>query len=71
MIGTALLALSLTACAGPHISSATPAGGIVSSYGWQPNKALQVAQAYCAKIGKNARVSGQNDLQDQMTFDCV
>lgn len=67
----ALLALTLTGCAGPHITVATPAGGIVSSYGWQPNKALMVAQAYCAKLGKSARVSSQNDLQDQMTFDCV
>lgn len=69
----ALGALSLSACASvtPHITSATPAGGIVSSYGWQPNKSLQIAQDYCAKVGKNARVSSQNDNQDNMTFDCV
>ena len=66
-----LPALLLGGCAGPHVSSATPAGGIVSSYGWQPNKALQVAQDYCSRIGKNARVTQQNDLQDQMSFECV
>lgn len=55
----------------PHITSATPAGGIVSSYGWQPNKALQIADEYCQQHGKHARVSSQNDLQDKMTFDCV
>jgi len=69
----ALAALSLSACASvtPHITSATPAGGIVSSYGWQPNKALMVADEYCQRYGKHARVSSQNDLQDNMTFDCV
>lgn len=66
-----LVALVLSGCAGPHVTSATPAGGIISSYGWQPNKALQVAQAYCAKRGKNARVASENDLQDHMTFECV
>jgi hypothetical protein len=63
--------LALAGCSTPHLSSTTPAGGIVSGYGWQPNKSLQIAQQYCASIGKNARVSSQNDLQDQMAFDCV
>lgn len=68
-----LAALPLAACASatPHITSATPAGGIVSSYGWQPNKALELAQAYCAKMGKSARVGSTNDNMDHMTFDCV
>ena len=67
------VALSLGGCASvtPHITSATPAGGIVSSYGWRPNKALELAEAYCQQHGKHARVSSQNDLQDNMTFDCV
>lgn len=62
--------LLLAGCAGPHITAATPAGGIVSSYGWQPNKALMVAQGYCSKLGKSALVTQQNDLQDQMMFEC-
>ena len=65
------LLLALSSCAGPHITSATPAGGIVSSYGWQPNKALGIAQTYCAKLGKSAVVSSENDLQDHMLFQCV
>lgn len=73
MRGIAFVALLLAGCASvtPHITSATPAGGIVSSYGWQPNKALQIADAYCQQHGKRARVSSQNDFQDNMTFDCV
>jgi hypothetical protein len=63
--------LLLAGCSTPHITSATPAGGIVSSYGWQPNKSLQVAQDYCSKLGKSARISSENDLQDHMTFECV
>lgn len=70
-LGLVAFVLSLSACAGPHITAATPAGGIVSSYGWQPNKALKVAQAYCSRLGKSARVASENDLQDHMTFDCV
>ena len=65
-----VVALLLAGCAGPHLTSATPAGGIVSSYGWQPNKALQVAQAHCASLGKSAVVTSENDLQDHMTFEC-
>ena len=65
-----LFALSLSACAGPHLTAATPAGGIVSSYGWQPNKALEIAQSHCAQSGKSAVVTSENDLQDHMTFEC-
>lgn len=65
-----LFALSLSACASPHLTAATPAGGIVSSYGWQPNKALLIAQDHCAKSGKSAVVTSENDLQDHMTFEC-
>jgi hypothetical protein len=69
--GLVALSLLLSACVGPHITAGTPAGGIVSSYGWQPNKALELAQGYCAKQGKSARVSSENDLQDHMIFECV
>jgi hypothetical protein len=63
--------LLLAACQGPHVTSATPAGGIISSYGWQPNKALQIADAECAKHGKHARVTSESDYQDHMTYECV
>lgn len=70
---TGLLAsfLLLCACAGPHLTAVTPAGGIVSSYGWEPNGALQVAQAHCVQFGKSAVITSENDLQDHMTFQCV
>lgn len=63
--------LALSACSTPHLTSGTSAGGIISSYGWQPNKALQEAEKHCEKYGKSARVSSENDAQDHMTFDCV
>lgn len=65
-----LLALLVAGCSSPHLSAVTPAGGIVSSYGWQPNTALSIAQSHCAKFGKSAVVTSENDLQDHMTFEC-
>ena len=72
MRSTVLLAVVLLgACATPHVISGTEAGGIVGSYGWKPGEALQEADKHCKKYGKSARVTSQNDLQDNMTFDCV
>jgi len=68
---TIAAALALAGCTTPHLGQASPSGGIVNSYGWQPNKALAVAQAHCEKHGKDAIVTSQNDLQDNMTFQCV
>jgi hypothetical protein len=65
-----LAAIGLSACA-PKLVQGTEAGGIVGSYGWKPGQALAEAQKHCQKYGKSARVSSQNDLQDNMTFDCV
>lgn len=64
-------ALVIGGCTTPHIGQASSSGGIVKSYGWQPNKALAVAQAHCERFGRNAVVTSQNDLQDNMTFQCV
>jgi hypothetical protein len=66
-----VLALLLAGCAGPTIGMASESGGIVDHYGWVPNKALAVAQAHCAKYGRDAVVTSENDLQDHMTFNCV
>jgi hypothetical protein len=60
----------LTGCA-PHIVGMTEAGGIVSGADWRSGKALQVANAECAKFGKSARISSQANLDGNMTFDCV
>jgi hypothetical protein len=65
-----LLALLVSGCA-PAIGSASEGGGIVKNYGWTPNHALDLAQAHCAKYGKDAVVTSENDLQDHMTFRCV
>lgn len=65
-----LLALILAGCTGPHVTAATPAGGIVSSYGWQPNTSLALAEKHCVQFGKHAVVTSENDLQDHMTFEC-
>lgn len=65
-----LIALLLTGCV-PAVGQVSASGGIVKNYGWTPNKALAVAQAHCAKYGKDAVVTVENDLQDQMAFRCV
>jgi hypothetical protein len=64
-----LFALSLSACA-PHMSGATPAGGIVTNYSGASQQALQIAQAHCQQYGKNAVVTSQNVWDDNMTFEC-
>lgn len=67
ILGTLLLA----GCTTPHLVHGTEAGGIIGSFGWQPGKSLKVAQEHCEKYGRSARVTSQNDLHDNMTFDCV
>jgi hypothetical protein len=62
--------LALSACA-PSLGAANASGGIIKNYGWTPNQALAVAQQHCEKYGKDAIVTSQNDLQDNMTFQCV
>lgn len=62
-------ALLLTACA--QVEEATPAGGILKVVGNQNGKALQLAEAHCAQYSKHARISGQNMLNNTVTFDCV
>lgn len=64
------LALLLSGCA-PQVGAASASGGIIKNYGWTPNQALELAQQHCAKYGKDAVVTSENDLQDHMTFQCV
>ena len=66
-----LLALLLAGCTTPHLTAANSSGGIVSSYGWQPNRSLEIAQEHCSKFGKDAVIQSENDAQDHMTFRCV
>lgn len=60
----------VSACA-PSLGTVSASGGIVKNYGWTPNQALAIAQKHCDKYGKDAVVTSQNDLQDNMTFQCV
>lgn len=62
-------ALLLASCA--SVESATPAGGILKVVGNQNGNALDLAEAHCQKYGKHARISGQNPLNNTVTFDCV
>lgn len=59
----------LQGCA--EIVQATPAGGILKVAGNEYGKALSLAQAECRKYGKNVRISGQNVLNNTVTYDCV
>ena len=65
-----ILALLLAGCA-PSLGQVSASGGIVKNYGWTPNQALAVAQEHCAKYGRDAVITSENDLQDHMTFRCV
>lgn len=65
-----LLALALSACA-PTLGQVSSSGGIVKNYGWTPNQALAIAQKHCERYGRDAIVTSQNDMQDNMTFRCV
>ena len=66
----ALLAALVAGCA-PTVGQVSPSGGIIKNYGWTPNQSLELAQKHCAQYGKDAIVTHQNDLQDNMTFQCV
>jgi hypothetical protein len=62
-------ALLLPSCA--NMIEATPSGGILKVTGNKTGSALKIAQAHCAKYGKNARISGQNMWNNTVTFDCI
>lgn len=66
-----VVALTLTLAGCASVESATPAGGILKVVGNQSGKALELAEAHCQKFGKHARISGQNALNNTVTFDCV
>jgi hypothetical protein len=61
--------LLLAACA--NVEEATPAGGILKVVGGENGKALKLAETHCQNYGKHARISGQNLLNNTVTFDCV
>lgn len=63
--------LSLAGCA-PQLKGASEAGGIIThSTAGSASRSFKLAQDYCAKSGKQARVSGKDVLDSTLTFDCV
>ena len=65
------VALLLAGCSTPNVGQASSSGGIVNSYGWQPNKALAVAQAHCEKFGRDAVVTSRETGRTIALFRCT
>ncbi len=66
-----ILMLSLAACA-PTLKGANERGGIIDHVsGLTRETAFKMADGHCRKYGRVARISGQDALQSNMTFDCV
>lgn len=67
------LALALSGCAA-SLQHATEVGGVANE-SWSltngAGDALALADAHCGKYGKAARVSGENILNNTLSFDCV
>jgi hypothetical protein len=61
-------ALGLSACAATVQGNS--AGGI-ARVSLMQSEAFKAANAHCEKFGKIARISGNNDFEGTMTFDCV
>ena len=65
-----LAALALASACTPSLMAESERGGIVTDITrMQPDAALAVANAHCAKYGRVARISG--GAGDSMMFDCV
>lgn len=63
--------LALAGCA-PSLVGANEAGGVVgSNFNMSRSKALSLADKHCKQYGKVARISGQNEVRNSTTFDCV
>lgn len=67
------LILSLLALGGcSSLTAANERGGILSHVtGFDRDKAFKMADDHCHKYGRVARISGTNELDNSMTFDCV
>tara|TARA_R110000868_G_scaffold44407_2_gene148369 strand:- start:217 stop:441 length:225 start_codon:yes stop_codon:yes gene_type:complete len=65
------LLLLLAGCA-PKLSVANERGGIVDHVsGLTRNSAFKLADNHCRKFGRVARISGQDALQSNFSFDCI
>lgn len=63
-------AMVLTGCA-PTLAGANERGGIIGNHGWSQAKSFDMAEKHCQKYGRHARVSGTNDYEATLTFDCI
>lgn len=71
LIPVAFVAVLLGACA-PQVSAANSRGGVINHVnGLTQADALKKADDVCASHGRVARISGESDLNNTMTFDCV
>jgi hypothetical protein len=61
--------VALTGCA-PTLKGSSPAGGLIKTNG-SDGKAFELANEHCKTVNKVARISGQNELNNTMSFDCV
>jgi len=62
--------LLLSGCA-PTLAAVNEQGGIIGNHGWSSSQSFNVAEAACQRYGKHAVVTGTNDLEATMTFQCV
>lgn len=67
LIGAACLCLA--ACTTPIAENS--AGGIVKDIGLTQAGAFKVANDACAKYGRVAQVTGENEWRSTMTYACV
>jgi hypothetical protein len=65
------VAASVAGCA-PSIVGANSRGGTIEHVsGLTKGDAFRQADAHCQKYNRVARISGQNEWDSSMTFDCV
>ena len=63
--------LLLVGCA-PSLNAANERGGIVDHVsGLTRASAFKLADDHCRRFGRVARISGQNALESNFSFDCI
>lgn len=70
--GVLVIGLIVSACA-PKLVQNSPAGGMISMAGvtGEKAKAAQIAEAECAKHGRQGRITRFDILSDTVSYECV
>jgi len=70
--GILMIAVLVAACA-PKLVQNGPAGGMISMTGvmGEKSKAAQIANAECAKHGRDARITRFDVISDTASYECV